>query len=131
MAYCGPSTSVVEMLTRLQVRHQLAAHHGLREKNDNKGKRPPGVIRIEELFELLRTLWTTDQIHFKNERERVQLALLLQLAAYSGNRPSALLELRYRDIEVALHPNEHDDDSAVVITIHWAETKSYQGKKKT
>ena len=42
------------------------------------------------------------EITFPHERYRVQLALIMELAELTGNRPSALLAVCYQHIKVAL-----------------------------
>ena len=41
-------------------------------------------------------------MEFPHERQRIELALFMQLAGYTGNRPKAILNLKYKDIRVSL-----------------------------
>ena len=48
------------------------------------------VMRAEDEFKLLRTLFCSTKMTFDHERYRVELALILQLADITGNRPAVL-----------------------------------------
>lgn len=48
-------------------------------------------MRAEDEVELLKTLWSSPEIALDHECLRMQLALILQLAGITGNRPGALL----------------------------------------
>ncbi|KAL9594077.1 MAG: hypothetical protein Q9179_005569, partial [Wetmoreana sp. 5 TL-2023] len=108
-----------------QVRQQLAiAHNLLKEKK----KKP--VLHAEDEFELLKTLYTSTETTFPHERYRVQLALIMQLAGITGNRPAALLAVRYRHIKVTLLPDpEGGEQPRVLIEIVFHHTKGYLGEK--
>ena len=60
------------------------------------------MLYAEDEFELLKTLYTSIETTFPHERYRIQLALIMQLAGITGNRPSALLAVRYQYIKVTL-----------------------------
>ena len=84
-------------------------------------------MRAEDEFELLKTLFVSTEMTFDHERHRVELALILQLAGITGNRPAALLALRYEDTKVTLllvngRPRP-------LIEIRFGDTKSYLGNK--
>ena len=49
------------------------------------------IIRVEDEFEYLKTLWGSKEIVFKLEIYRIALALLIKLAGRTGNRPTVLL----------------------------------------
>ncbi len=83
-----------KLLISVQVRQQLAAQFNL---STEKKEKP--IMRAEDLFELLKTLWVSNEIKFKHERHRVQLALIMQLAGITGNRSGALLALCYKHIK--------------------------------
>lgn len=83
-----------------QVRPRLAIKNGLRIE---KKKKP--IMRAEDEFELLKTLFLSDEIIFDHERHRIQLALIMQLAGITGNRLGALLGVRYKDIKITLLPD--------------------------
>ena len=82
------------------MRQRLANAHNLRK---DKKKKP--VLHVENEFELLKTLYIFIETIFPHERYRVQLALIMQLAEITGNRPSALLTVCYQHIKVTLLPD--------------------------
>ncbi|KAL8809671.1 MAG: hypothetical protein Q9223_007893, partial [Gallowayella weberi] len=93
-----------------------------------KKKKP--VLHAEDEFELLKTLYTSMETTFPHERYRVQLALIMQLAGITGNRPAALLAVRYRHIKVTLLPDpEGGEQPRVLIEIVFHHTKGYLGEK--
>jgi len=108
-----------------QVRQRLANAHSLRK---DKKKKP--VLHAEDEFELLRTLYTSTETTFPHERYRVQLALIMQLAGITGNRPSALLAVRYQHIKVTLLEDPAGGEQPrVLIEIVFNHTKGYLGEK--
>ena len=108
-----------------QVRQRLAIEHNLRKE---KKKKP--VLHAEDEFELLKTLYISTETTFPHERYRVQLALIMQLAGITGNRPSALLAVRYRDIQVTLLEDpDGGEQPRVLIEIVFNHTKGYLGEK--
>ncbi|KAL8626093.1 hypothetical protein Q9189_008226 [Teloschistes chrysophthalmus] len=107
------------------VRQRLAIAHNLR-----KEKRKKPVLHAEDEFELLKTLYTSTETTFPHERYRVQLALIMQLAGITGNRPVALLAVRYRHIKVTLLPDpEGGEQPRVLMEIVVHHTKGYLGEK--
>jgi hypothetical protein len=54
------------------------------------------LLEADDFVELIRYHWVSDINVFPNERQRVQLAAILLLAAFTGSRPRALLSLTYR-----------------------------------
>ena len=67
-------------------------------------------MNVDDLLHVLHYHWVRSNDYFHTERDRVQLALLCLLMAYSSARPGTLTEcagyrgsnsaLRYRDIEL-------------------------------
>ena len=87
-------------------------------------------MRAEAEFELLKTLYLSSEMTFNHERHRVQLALIMQLAGITGNRPAALLAVCYRHIKVTLLPDPHGGERPrVLIEIIYKYTKGYLGEK--
>ena len=121
-----PATSRTKTwLTHDQVRQRLADAHNLRK---DKKKKP--VLHAEDEFELLKTLYTSTESIFPHERYRVQLALIMQLAGITGNRPSALLAVCYQHIKVTLLPDpDGGEQPRVLIEIVFQHTKGYLGEK--
>ncbi len=107
------------------MRQRLAIAHNLRK---DKKKKP--VLHAEDEFELLRTLYTSTETTFPHERYRVQLALIMQLAGITGNRPSALLAVRYQHVKVTLLQDpDGGEQPRVLIEIVFNHTKGYLGEK--
>jgi hypothetical protein len=99
--------------------------HGLRTK-----ALPKPRLRSDEIFQLLKTLWTTNADD--EGWDPVQLSLFILLAGYSSQRAQALLTLRYSDFQVVLLP-----DPAIghaprpTVEIKPDNTKEYGGVKKS
>lgn len=68
-----------------------------------KKKKP--IIWVEDEFELLKILHLFIEMICDHEGHRVQLALLMQLASITSNRPSALLGVCYNDVKITLLPD--------------------------
>ena len=96
----------------------------------NTGKKPKAIVRVEDEFRLLRTLWGSAEMGMEHERLRVQLALFIQLAGITGNRPDALLSLRYKHVKISLlrDPNKSQRPRPI-IELTFERTKSYMGTK--
>ena len=60
------------------------------------------MLYIKDEFKLLKILHTSIETTFPYEQYRVQLALIIQLARITGNRPSILLVVCYQHIRVTL-----------------------------
>lgn len=94
-------------------------------------KAPKPIIRAEDEFELLKTLWSSPLMRFQHERLRVQLALIAQLAGITGNRPGALLALRYGDLKVTLLRDPVNScRPKVLLEVTFRASKSYHGPKE-
>ncbi|KAI9893013.1 MAG: hypothetical protein M1814_000897 [Vezdaea aestivalis] len=120
----------IEPLVKSQmtgVRQRLAQEFELRSE-----PKPKPIMRSEDEFELLKTLWLSTDMRFDHERHRLELAFILQLAGITGNRPGALLSLKYKDIKVALlrDPNGGQQPRPIIETSFGC-TKSYLGQKDT
>ncbi|KAL9098146.1 MAG: hypothetical protein Q9163_006135, partial [Psora crenata] len=108
-----------------QVRQRLAIAHNLRK---DKKKKP--VLHAEDEFELLKTLYISIETTFPQERYRVQLGGICQLAGITGNRPGALLGVLYRHVKVTLLPDpDGGEQPRVLIEIVFPNTKGYLGEK--
>ncbi|KAH7025324.1 hypothetical protein B0J12DRAFT_610384 [Macrophomina phaseolina] len=87
-------------------------------------------MHVEDLFEVLRTLWVSTEMAFDHERHRVQLSLIMLLAGITGSRPGALLALRYRDVQVTLIQDPAGGQRPIVlIELTYQYTKGYLGAK--
>ncbi|KAH8787515.1 C2H2 finger domain protein [Hyaloscypha sp. PMI_1271] len=92
-------------------------------------KREKTAMYVEDLAEYLQTNLTTTKKRFTHGRQRIQLALFCQLAGFSGNRPSALLKLRYRDIVVTLLRDPNSGPHRILIEFTCEFTKQFLGTK--
>ncbi|KAE8399029.1 hypothetical protein BDV37DRAFT_290564 [Aspergillus pseudonomiae] len=72
------------------------------EKKLRLGRRPKATMYIEDVAEFARVLLSTTEMTFECGWLRVQVLLYCQLAAITGSRPGALLNLRYRDLLLTL-----------------------------
>ena len=101
------------------------------EFNLETEKAPKPIVRAEDEFELLKTLWSSPLMSFKHKRLRVQLALVAQLAGITGNRLGALLALRYRDLKVTLLRDPEDSQKPkLLLEFTFRVSKSYHGPKE-
>ena len=71
----------------------------------------------------------TNDLALEHERLRVQLALVMQLAGITGNRPGALLRLCYEDLQIALMPNG-DQPPQLLMELTFKYIKSYLQAKE-
>jgi hypothetical protein len=96
----------------------------------SRQKREKGVIYVEDLAVIMQTNLTTTKKRYTHGRHRIQLALFLQLAGFSGNRPQAVLSLCYRHIIVTLlrHPNGGPHNILIEFTYEF--TKQFLGTKE-
>jgi Protein of unknown function (DUF3435) len=87
-------------------------------------------MRAEDEFECQKTLYTSPEMVFDMEVHRLGTALLMQLAGSTGNRPQALLNLKFKHAAITLLP---DPEGGVLprVLMEWKfeDTKEYLGKK--
>ncbi|KAI9769856.1 MAG: hypothetical protein M1840_003850 [Geoglossum simile] len=94
-----------------------------------KGKREKTAMYVEDLVEYLQINLTTTKKRYTHSRHRIQLALFCQLAGFSGNRPQALLNLRYQDIVVTLLRDPNGGPHRILIEFTCEFTKQFLGVK--
>ncbi|RHZ58146.1 DUF3435 domain-containing protein [Aspergillus thermomutatus] len=101
-----------------------------REKDLRSGRRPKATMYIEDVAEFARVLLSTMEMTFQFGWLRIQLLLFCQLAAITGSRPGALLNLRYRDLELTLirHPDGGRPRLFIYLTPRF--TKTFLGEKE-
>jgi hypothetical protein len=115
----------VSWLTHLQLKQQLIIEFGLRTEPKEKP-----IMKTEDEFECLKTLYTSLEMVFDMEVHRLSLALFMQLAGTTGNRPQALLNVRFKHVAVALLLDQEGGEwPRVVIEWKFQETKEYIGAK--
>ena len=112
-------------LTARQVQQRLVEKFRLKTEKKQKS-----IVRVEDEFELLRTLWVSAEMEMKHERLRVQLALFIQLAGITGNRPDAILSLRYKDVKIfLLRDPKKGEMPRPIFELTFGKTKGYMGDK--
>lgn len=79
---------------------------------------------------VLRCHWESDTSVFPGERQRIQLAALLLLAAFTGSRPAALLSITYRDIELFLQKHPNTGKTQLMLHLKLTKTKSRKKSKR-
>lgn len=99
------------------------------EKNLRIGPRPKPIMYIEDLAEFARVLLTTREMTFEIGWQRIQLLLLCKLAAITGSRPKALLNVRYRDLYLRLIRDSKQDRLRLLIDLTLSSTKTFLGEK--
>ncbi|KAL4861811.1 hypothetical protein BDV12DRAFT_190834 [Aspergillus spectabilis] len=101
-----------------------------REKDLRSGRRPKATMYIEDVAEFARVLLSTMEMTFQFRWLRIQLLLFCQLAAITGSRPGALLNLHYQDLELTLirHPDGGRPRLFIYLTPRF--TKIFLGEKE-
>ncbi|EEH39300.2 hypothetical protein PAAG_01762 [Paracoccidioides lutzii Pb01] len=75
------------------------------EKKLSWEKRPKGTMYVDDLAEFARVMLATTDMLFLIGWLLIQPILFCHLAGITGNRPAALLELRYRHLQLTLIRN--------------------------
>lgn len=99
------------------------------EKELSNEKRESATMYVADLAEYTRVLLATTEMSFLIGWLRVQLILFCQLGAITGNRPEALVELRYRHLQLTLIRDPTTDYPRLFIELTPEFTKSYLGMK--
>ncbi|CZR69582.1 uncharacterized protein PAC_19482 [Phialocephala subalpina] len=94
-------------------------------------RRDNTAMYIEDLAGVLQTNLTTTKLRYTHGRHRIDMGLFGQLAIFSGNRPSALLKLRYGDIAVNLLRDPSGGPHRILIEFTCEFTKKYLGTKES
>ncbi|KAH7021750.1 hypothetical protein B0J12DRAFT_610692 [Macrophomina phaseolina] len=93
-------------------------------------KREKTAMYVEDMFEVLKVQWTSSEMTFDHERHRLELSLFMLLAGTTGNRPGALLALRYRDVQATLiRDPAGGSEPYVLLEFIYTHTKGYLGQK--
>ncbi len=85
---------------------------------------------VDDLTLMVETNLTTTKVRYSHGRLRVEVCLFLVLASLSGNRPTALLNLRYQDIIVTLLRDPEGGPHRILIEFTPEFTKSFLGLKE-
>jgi len=99
------------------------------------------VMSVDDLLVVLHYHWALDTATFPHERQRVQLALLLLMIAYTASRPGALVEsgclrgsnevLYYKDIRLLVIENPKEPGhNLLVMEVTLLFMKGERGKSK-
>ena len=96
----------------------LAKEHGL---DDGEIDKP--LLDAEDFLEVLRYYWVTDTNSFPHERQQVQVAIILLLAAVTGSRPGALLGITYGDIDLFMLRDKKTGEIALTLQVRLKKTK--------
>ncbi|EGC45157.1 conserved hypothetical protein [Histoplasma capsulatum var. duboisii H88] len=99
------------------------------EKKLSRDKRPKGTMYVDDLAEFARVLLATTDMLFLIGWLRIQLILYCHLAGITGNRPEALLEPRYRHLELTLIRDPLGGPPRLIIEFTAEFTKGYLGIK--
>ncbi|KAK6197684.1 Arginyl-tRNA--protein transferase 1 [Pestalotiopsis sp. IQ-011] len=100
-------------------------HEILKPKyNLSEEQKAKAGLYVEDLDILLSHHWLSDTEVFPHERLRLQLAILLTIAGATSSRPTALLSLRYGDLNFAVFPPSKDlKRSQLTLTMRLTNTK--------
>ena len=63
-------------------------------------------------------------------RQRVQLAAVLLLAAFTGSRPHALLSLTYRDLDLYVDREKNTNEHVLKLGVKLTKIRSRQKHKR-
>ncbi|KAH8585358.1 hypothetical protein B0O99DRAFT_679450, partial [Bisporella sp. PMI_857] len=99
------------------------------EKELDNTKRESATMYVEDLAEYARVLLTTREMTFQLGWLRIQLILFCQLAGITGNRPKALVQLRYRHLKLTLIRDHSNSRPRLFIELTAEFTKGFLGMK--
>lgn len=102
----------------------VAVKKGLSNK-----KRESATMYVQDLTEFALVLLSTTLMSFEIGWLRIQLILFCQLAGITGNRPEALINLRYRHLQLSLVRDPCGNRPRLVIELTAEYTKTYLGMK--
>ncbi|MCJ1249974.1 hypothetical protein MMC30_007200 [Trapelia coarctata] len=133
-----PATWILQLFIKLEGRRMdpsillhyihgpLADEHDL---DDRETEKP--LLDVEDFWEILQCHWVTDTNKFPHERQRLQLATVLLIAAYTTSRPRALLEIRYGDVKLFVQRDTKTGEVGLMLQIELKKTKSRKKQKRT
>jgi hypothetical protein len=99
------------------------------EKELANTKRESATMYVEDLAEFARVLLATTEMTFEIGWLRIQLILFCQLAGITGNRPEALVNLRFRHFKFNLIRDPNRSRPRLFIELTAEYTKGYLGSK--
>ena len=110
---------------RNQVLRKLAKKHGLSRQ---PGDKP--TMYVDDLVEVLQTNLTTLEKRYTLGQQRIDIHTVLLLALPTGQRPEALLNLRYRHLRVTLLRDPEGGPRRVLLEFTFEFTKTFLGMKE-
>ncbi|KAH6668376.1 hypothetical protein B0J14DRAFT_675079, partial [Halenospora varia] len=113
----------------VQVHGQDLVKVAAKEKELDDTKRESATMYVEDLAEYARVLLATREMTFKLGWLRIQLILFCQLAGITGNRPEALVQLRYRHLKLTLIRDHTHSRPRLFIELTAEFTKGFLGMK--
>ncbi|KAL4404021.1 C2H2 finger domain-containing protein [Colletotrichum abscissum] len=111
--------SMHRVLRRLSKRHSM-----------NEQRRANRCMVIEDLMQQNETTLSTTKKSFKLGELRILAVLFLLLLAPAGSRPTATLNLRFKDIRVALARDPEGGPHKLLLRLTPEFTKTYLGEKE-
>ncbi|KAJ0338342.1 hypothetical protein KNSL1_012488 [Colletotrichum chrysophilum] len=105
--------------------HREAKKHGLNEQ-----RRANRCMTIDDLKQQVETTLSTTRKSFKLGELRILAVLFLLLLAPAGSRPEATLNLRFKDIRVALARDPEGGPHKLLLRFTPEFTKTYLGEKE-
>jgi integrase len=99
-----------------------------KEYNLDTIEREPQLLEADDFVVVIQYHWVSDINVFPNERQRVQVATILLLAAFTGSRPGALLHVKYRDLRLYVEKHRKTGKHELKLGVTLTKTKS--GKKR-
>src|SRR6516165_424567 len=99
------------------------------EKGLSNDKRESATMYVDDLAEFARVLLATTEMTFEIGWLRIQLILFCQLAAITGNRPEALVQLRNRHLKLTLIRDPNGGRPRLFIELTAEFTKGFLGLK--
>jgi len=97
------------------------------EKGLSDEKRESAIMYVEDLAEYARVLLTTTKMTFEIGWLRIEHILFGQLGGITGNRPEAILELRYRHLRLTLIRDPNGGTPRLFIELTAEFIKGYLG----
>ncbi|KAL9633054.1 MAG: hypothetical protein Q9204_003553 [Flavoplaca sp. TL-2023a] len=108
-----------------KVLRKLAKKHGLSRQ---PGDKP--TMYVDDLVEVLQTSLTTVEKRYMLGQQRIDIHTILLLALPTGQRPEALLNLRYRYIRVTLLRDPAGGPRRMLLEFTFEFTKTFMGMKE-
>ncbi|KAH6955707.1 hypothetical protein BKA56DRAFT_638131 [Ilyonectria sp. MPI-CAGE-AT-0026] len=107
------------VIRRLAVKHELTS-----QPRENR------CMTIENLEKQAKKTIKTTKMRFRIGEHRIYTVLFLLLIAPSGSRPTALLFLRYGDLDIALARDPEGGPHSILIRFKLQFTKTFLGDKE-